>query len=307
MRVSFAAVCLCLLPGLCLLPAQDRPSSALDKAALEAYVRHLLAVIPEVQIKIDDPKPAPANLQRVEVHFTFGTRSQDETFFVSKDGQTIVRGMMYDIKQNPFKEDLDKLKTDLSPSFGTAGAPVVLVIFGDFQCPECKVEAESIRANLQATFPKEVRVYFKDFPLEQIHPWAKPAAIAGRCVFRQDPAAFWKYFDWVYAHQPEITPDNFKSQVLDFAKATSDLDGMQFGRCLDSNATEAEVNASVAEGHSLRVDATPTAFLNGRRLVGAYPWPNLQQLINGELNYQKTAQNAGEKCCEIKIPSPLNK
>jgi protein-disulfide isomerase len=215
--------------------------------------------------------------------------------------------MMYDIKQNPFKEDLDKLKTDLSPSFGTAGAPVVLVIFGDFQCPECKVEAESIRANLQATFPKEVRVYFKDFPLEQIHPWAKPAAIAGRCVFRQDPAAFWKYFDWVYAHQPEITPDNFKSQVLDFAKATSDLDGMQFGRCLDSNATEAEVNASVAEGHSLRVDATPTAFLNGRRLVGAYPWPNLQQLINGELNYQKTAQNAGEKCCEIKIPSPLNK
>ena len=48
-------------------------------------------------------------------------------------------------------------------------------------------------------------------------------------------------------------------------------------------------------------------FLNGRRLIGNYPWQNLEQMISGELNYQKTAQNAGEKCCEVKIPNPLNK
>ena len=53
-------------------------------------------------------------------------------------------------------------------------------------------------------------------------------------------------------------------------------------------------------------------FVNGRRLVGNYPWPNLEQIINEELNYQKTsaktAQNkVDESCCEIKIPSPLNK
>jgi hypothetical protein len=48
-------------------------------------------------------------------------------------------------------------------------------------------------------------------------------------------------------------------------------------------------------------------FLNGRRLVGNYPWPNLEQIINGELNYQKTTPTSDEKCCEIKIPSPLNK
>jgi len=67
------------------------------------------------------------------------------------------------------------------------------------------------------------------------------------------------------------------------------------------------VDASIAQARALHVDATPTVFLNGRRLVGNYPWPNLEQLINGELNYQKTAQNAGEKCCTIKIPSPLDK
>jgi protein-disulfide isomerase len=215
--------------------------------------------------------------------------------------------VIYNINQNPFKEDLDKLKVDLSPSFGTPGAPVVIVMFGDFECPACKAEAEAIRQNALKTFPKEVRIYFKDFPLESIHPWAKPAAIAGRCVFRQSPAAFWKYFDWMYAHQPDITPENLKSKVLEFAKTEPDLDGMQFGRCLDSKATEAEVDASVAQGRSLRINGTPTTFVNGRRLTDAFPWPNFEQLINQELDYQKTAKDAGEKCCEIQIPSALNK
>lgn len=304
MRFALAAAAL----SLSLLPAQEKPKSALDKPTLEAYVRHLLAVIPEVQVKVDDPQPAAAGLERVEVHFTYGPRTQDETFFVSKDGKTVIRGMVYDINKNPFSEDLAKLKTDTAPSFGPAGAPVTLVMFGDFECPDCRMEAMAIRQNLATEFSKEVRVYFKDFPLEQIHPWARTAAIAGRCVYGQQPAAFWKYFDWVYDHQVEITPENFKEKFNDFVKTDSELDGMQLGHCMESNATEAEVNASIAEGKALHIDGTPTSFVNGRRLIGSYPWPNLQQIINGELNYQKTTMDASaEKCCEIKIPSPLNK
>src|ERR1700686_1602418 len=115
MRFVMAAV-LCLS----LLSAQEKPKSALDKAQLEAYVRHLLAVIPEVQIKIDDPKPAAvSDLLKVEVHFTYGTRSQDETYFVTKDGKHIVRGVIFDIAKNPFQEELDKLKTDsTTPTYG---------------------------------------------------------------------------------------------------------------------------------------------------------------------------------------------
>ena len=299
-----------LIAALCLsfVAAQEKPKSAFDKPSLEAYIRHLLAIMPEVQVKIDDPKSSPvADLMKVDVHFTFGTQSQDDTFYVTKDGKNILRGYIYDIAQNPFKADLDKLKTDLSPSFGAAGAPVVLVMFSDFQCPQCKAEAETLRQNILAKFPTQVRLYFKDFPLEQIHLWAKPAAVAGRCVFRQNPPAFWKYFDWMYQHQNDITPENLKTQVLEFAKEAKDLDGMQLGRCMDTKETEAEVDASIAQGKSLRIDATPTMFVNGRRLVGNYPWQNLEQIINGELNYQKTAKDAGEKCCEIKIPSALNK
>lgn len=309
----FASLLLSLLTG---LSAQEKPKStpapALDKPHLEAYVRHLLAVIPEVQVKIDDPKPSGTpDLQQVDVHFNYQGRSQDETFFITKDGQHIIRGVVYNLGQNPFKEDLDKLKPGGAPSFGPASAPVTAIEFGDFECPNCREEAKTLRENVPAQFATQVRVVFKDFPLEQIHPWAKAAAIAGRCVFRQSPAGFWRYHDWIYEHQTEITPDNLKTQVLDFAKNAGDIDALQLGHCIDTKATESEVDASIAEGHALHVDATPTLFLNGRRLVGNYPWPNINQIITGELNYQKTAQNnapkSDDKCCEVKIPSLLDK
>ena len=295
--------------SLSLLPAQEKPKSALDKTQMETFVRHLLAVIPEVAVKIDDPKPSTVpNLMQMDVHFSYNGRSQDETFFVTKDGKDVIRGFVYDVAQNPFKPELEKLKTSQAPSMGPSGAPVSLVVFSDFQCPNCKQEEETLRQSLPSTFPTQVRVYFKDFPLEQIHPWAKAAAIAGRCVFQQSPVKFWEYHDWIYGKQSDITVENLKDQVLSFATNAKDLDTLQLGRCMDTKATEAEVNASIAEARELKVDATPTMFLNGRRLVGNYPWPNLEQIINGELNYQKTTQTAAaEKCCEIKIPSPLNK
>jgi protein-disulfide isomerase len=306
--VLAAALCLSLLP------AQEKPKSALDKPTLEAYVRHLLAVIPDVQIKIADPKPSPIpNMVEVDVHFTYGTRSQDETFFVTKDGEHIVRGVIYDVAKNPFQEDLDKLKTSSAPTFGPANALVSLVVFGDFECPVCKAEASVLRENVQKTFPTQVKVYFEDFPLESIHPWARPAADAGRCVYHQSQTAFWKYFDWMYDHQEEITPENMKDKVLEFAKTSPELDGLQLGRCMDTKANDSEVAAAIAEGHSLSVDATPTTFVNGRRLVGNYPWSNLEQIINDELAYAKKTEKPAEaaasdsSCCEIKIPSPLNK
>jgi len=298
-----------------LLPAQDKAKPTLDKVQFEAYVRHLLAVIPEVQVKVDDPKLSSApDLDEVDVHFSYQGHSQDEVFYITQDGQHIIRGVVYNLKQNPFQEDLDKLTTTGAPSFGPASAPVTLVEFGDFECPNCREEARTLRDNIPSQFPTQVHVYFKDFPLEQIHPWAKSAAIAGRCIYHQSLAGFWKYHDWIYEHQAEITPDNLKTEILDFAKTAPDLDTLKLGQCIDTKATEGEVDASIAEGHALHVDATPTLFVNGRRLIGNYPWQNIDQIISGELNYEKNAQNTApkaaksdDKCCEVKIPSALDK
>ena len=315
MLTSAAILCLGVSSG---LPGQTPAStsaklpdgqkkSALDKAAMEEYVRHLFVWGPQIQVKVGDPKPADLpGFHQISVVASAGGSSQEELFYVSKDGRKIVRGVIFDVDKSPFEADLKKLKTEFQPSFGTPGAPVVLVLFSDFQCGYCKEEAKMIRQNLPSTYPKEVRVYFKDFPLEQIHPWAKTAAIAGRCVFRQKPAAFWDYHDWMFEHQADVTAENLKEKVFEFGK-TRELNEQQLGSCIDTRATEAEVNRNIAEGKALQINSTPTLFVNGRKLVGQGGWPQLRQIIDFEIDYQKAHGDAGaEKCCEVKLPSPLN-
>lgn len=294
-----AALCLCCVS------AQVKPKTAFDKSTFETYVRHLLLVDPRVQISVDDPKPSSiTGLKELDVHMTYQGRSQDEVFYVSGDGQQVLYGKVFNINHSPFQADLDKIHTETAPSLGTSTAPLAIVLYSDFQCPACKEEAKTLRDNIVQNYPNQVHVYFKDFPLEQIHPWAKGGAIAGRCVFRQNPASFWDYYDWVYEHQGEVTPENLKDKVLEFAK-TKNLDTVQLGHCMDTKATEAEVDKSEAEGKALKIDQTPTMFINGRRIPGSIPWQNLKQLIDAELAYAKAP--ADEKCCEVKIPTALSK
>lgn len=282
--------------------------SALDKAAMEEYVRHLFVWGPNIKVVVADPKPAPMpGYLEIKLTASANGASQDEIFYVSPDGKSIVRGTVYDINKSPFAAELEKLKTDLSPSEGTPGAPVVIVLFSDFQCSYCRQLAKTLQENLLKTYPKEVRLYFKDFPIDQIHPWARPASIAGRCVFRQNPQAFWAYHDWIFDKQTDITIENLRAKIMEWAGAKS-LDTMLLGRCFDNKSTDAEVNKTIAEAQSLRVNSTPTMFLNGRTLSGAVPWPTLKQIIDFEIDHQKKTGAGGEQCCEIKLsPLPTNK
>ena len=280
---------------------------------------------PVVKVEIDDPKPSRIQgMKEVDMRVSFGQNSETLEFYVSDDGRhfiNISQGGVYSIDQNPFQQDLAKLTTAGAPSFGTPGAPMTLVVFSDFECPQCKLEAESLRKNLLAAFPTQVRMYFKDFPLESLHPWAKAAAATGRCVLAQGQDHFWNFHDWIYANQSDIKPDNFRSKVDEFARADK-LDQMQFGHCMENpGGPGAEVDKEIAQGKALNINATPTLFLNGRRLVGSWPWENLKPIIEADLDYQKThpgksedapvsaaAQHPqDEKCCEITIPSALKK
>ena len=292
--------------GACALlaqPATPVKRSAFDKPQFEKYIRQVELLPDTIKMTVGDPQPSGfPGFKEVQVGFVTPQGIASMHYFVSDNGQLIVKGAMFDINKHPFQRELDKLKTDLQPSFGAAGAPVVMVVFSDFQCPQCKNEATVLRDNVQKTFPNEVRVYFKDFPLEKMHPWAKSAAIAGRCVFREKPAAFWDYFDWIYAHQDEILPDNLKTKVLGWAE-TKNLDTAKLGQCIETKATEKEVDREIAEGRSLQVSGTPTIFINGRPITGSLPWNALEQVIRREIGYQQSAANAGEKCCEVSIPS----
>lgn len=286
MKVSLAILVL-VLPVAPFGNAQTKPKGALDKATLEAYLRHVELYRGEVTYKIEDPKPSTQlpGFFDVVVHLAFDGGTREEIYYVSGDGQTIVNGDVYKVNRSPFQANLDKLTTAGQPSFGPANAAVTIVEFGDLECPDCRMEAPILRRNVTETFPDKVRVYFKDFPLESIHPWARAAAIDGRCVYHQNPQTFWKFYDWIYENQQEIEPDTLNSKVTAWA-GQNGLDSAQLGRCIEAKATEPEVNRNIAEGQALGIRGTPTLFINGRK-IGGLQWPDLQLVINHELQYQQ--------------------
>ncbi len=263
-----------------------------DKAAFETAIRYYDFILADVAVKIDDPKPSRSlpGYSEVGVHLSLKGDSKDELFYLSSDGQTVIPAESgsvpaFNLHGNPFQMNLDRLALDNQPSFGPSNAPVTIVEFGDLECPSCKAEAPILRKILPSVYPDKVRVVFKDFPLESIHPWARAAAVAARCVFHQNPQAFWKVYDWFYENQEQITPDVLTSKVLEWA-GKNGIDTVQLGRCIETKATDAEVARNLADAHALNLKGTPSLFINGRR-IGGVDWPTLQQIIDAELKHQQ--------------------
>jgi protein-disulfide isomerase len=267
-------------------PAWPAPvKSFLDKGTLEKYVRHIDLFRGDVTVQIDDPKPSKylPGFSEVLVRLLYNGGERDELYYVSANGQTIVRGDVYELNKRPFQANLDKLTLADQPSFGPADAPVTIVEFGDFECPDCKMEAPVLRHDMTEAFGGKVRVVFKNYPLDSIHPWARAAAIAGRCVYQQNQAAFWKFYDWIYDNQEQINGDNLNAKVLAWG-GENGVDAVKLGQCIDTKASEPEVDRSIAEARALNVAGTPTLFINGRK-IGGLVWPDLQLVISKELEY----------------------
>lgn len=289
--------------------AQPKPKSAFDKATFEAYVRHLNLFVPQVKVAVGDPTAgALPGFKEVKVQASMGEQRLDQVYFISDDGQRIVEGRVFDINQSPFAEDLAKLKTEYQPSMGTPGAPVVIVLFSDFECHYCREESKQLRENLLKAYPKEVRLYFKDLPLEAIHPWAKPAANAGRCVFRQNALAFWDFHDWIFENQKDIKADNLRDKVMEWSQGKPALNKDQLAVCLDKQGALRDVEKNIADARALGLNSTPALFVNGRRLTGSVPWATLKQVIDMELDHSKAnPAAAGENsCCSLELKTPFS-
>lgn len=289
--------------------AATSAKSALDKATLEQYLRHQFLLPPTLQVIIDDPKPSDLpSMQLLDVTVTDGgAMRQQVQFYVTNDGTRLVQGKVFDIRESPFAADLKLLKTANQPRLGATTAPVTIIVFSDFQCQYCREEAKSLRANLTGAYAANVQLYFKDFPLEPIHPWAKPAAIIGRCVYRANADRFWEFHDWIFENQASITPDTLKNKSLEFANSKG-MDTLQLTQCIDAKATEKDVEANANDARGLQITSTPTLFINGRRLVGNAAWEQVKAVIDYELDYaKKNPPKKDDACCEVKLAIPVQK
>jgi protein-disulfide isomerase len=295
MKISLTALAVLLA---CLLfpfaQAQRAPASAPAAAApgeiqktVEAYLRHVYAFGPETKLTFSPLKETGVpGLLETTVELKIENSQQTATLFVSKDGKYLLRGELSDLTRDPLAEARAKLQTQEAPVLGDPKAPVKLVEFSDFECPVCRNLHDVLRG-LLPNYP-QVQVIFKDFPIEQLHPWARTAALAGHCAYLQDAKAFWKIYDLIYDGQDLISAENAWTKMNEFAGKVG-LDPERFRSCLASPEAAAAVDASRANGQLLDVSSTPTLFVNGRRIVGVDPRV-IEQYIQYELARNKTAE-----------------
>jgi protein-disulfide isomerase len=272
--------------------AASAPTSQTQKN-IEAYLRNLYAFGPDVKLVVGPLKESQVEgVLETDINVTIGENKENAKFYVSKDGRYLFRGELSDMTKDPLAENLAQIRMSDAPALGDPKAPVTIVEYSDFECPVCRSLHDTLRGILP-NYPGKLRVIFKDFPLEQLHPWARTAAIAGRCAYQQTPEAFWKMYDLIYDNQEIISAENAWAKMADYATQAG-LDAGSFKSCMAGPDAAAAVNASHANGQKLEINSTPTVFVNGRRMVGADPHL-LEQYINYELAKLNSNKSANKR------------
>jgi protein-disulfide isomerase len=161
-----------------------------------------------------------------------------------------------------------------APAHGPEDAPVVIVEFGDFECPYCG-EMEFPVQQLLTRYDGRIRFAFKQFPI----PYHRDAQLAAEASLAANAQGqFWPYHDALYAHQDALARADLLAYATDLG-----LDVDAFGAALDQATYAGAVSADLAQGEALGVSGTPTFFINGRAAVGAMSYDTLKDVVEEEL------------------------
>jgi thiol-disulfide isomerase/thioredoxin len=161
-----------------------------------------------------------------------------------------------------------------APAKGNPSARVTVVEFVDYECPHCK-HAQALMRQVVEEYPKDVKVYFKHFPLSS-HANARLAAEGAVAANKQ--GKFWPFNEKVWANSDNLTP-----AVLEKAAKEVGLDVARWRGDLDSDAVKGRVQADKSEGNDLGVLATPSIYINGRKYEDPLEIASFRDWIDEEL------------------------
>jgi len=173
---------------------------------------------------------------------------------------------------------LEPLRTPVAavgPTRGAKQATVTIVEFADFECPFCRQMAPVISAVLDK-YPNDVRLVFRQLPLEQLHPNAMRAAEASVCAEQQ--SKFWEMHDALFSGPVTLDEGGIRAR----AQRTG-LDLETYTKCLMRGSARARIAEDVEAANAAGVQGTPGIFINGRFLNGAAPMELLTRIIDDEI------------------------
>lgn len=163
------------------------------------------------------------------------------------------------------------------PAWGNKNAPVTLVVFSDFECPYCSKVVPTLH-KIQDAYKDKVRIVWRNFPLP-FHHSAGLAAEAALAAHAQ--GKFWQYHDKLFENQRTLDQASLERYAEQLG-----LDMASFKQALQDHRYQAAVQKDVAYGNSLGGMGTPTVFINGRKIAGAYPYEVFDQKIKDALAEQ---------------------
>jgi protein-disulfide isomerase len=164
--------------------------------------------------------------------------------------------------------DLAEPVSDRDHHQGPATAPVTLVEYGDYECPDTR-RAHGVVQALRARLGDDLRVVFRHFPRSAAHPHAEHAAHLAEAAAER--GQFWEVHDSLLSHEGEIDQEALE--------AYADRFGLDAGRYEAGHRYATRVSDDLQSGQRSGVDGTPTFYINGRRHAGANDVDTLQAAI----------------------------
>ena len=195
-------------------------------------------------------------------------------------------------KQLPTKQPNIPLKIsiDNDPIIGNPNAPITIIEFSDFQCPFCaKFHIQTLPAIMNEYINDgKVKLVFRDFPIQSIHPNALPASIAAECANEQ--GKFKEMHDILFEKQNEWSKKNTDNVIILFNQYASEfgLEEEKFDSCLKNGKYIEEIQKDLYDGKAYGVSGTPGFFIGNDQigfieLKGAQPFENFKKVIDSQL------------------------
>jgi protein-disulfide isomerase len=168
--------------------------------------------------------------------------------------------------------------------YGVASSKVVLIEYGDFQCPYCGNEHPIIK-QVTEQYKGEIAFVFRNFPLTSLHPDALAAAGAVEAAGLQ--GQYWEMHNYIFENQSDwdsLTGTDRTNKFISYAKQFN-LNTTKFASDMSSDAVSSKISYDEAIGQKLGVDSTPTFYLDGN-VVDETVWSDATKLsdaLNTEL------------------------
>jgi len=143
---------------------------------------------------------------------------------------------------------------------GNLNADLVIVEYGDYQCPYCGA-AYPVLKKLMNQFGSKIKFVFRNFPLSEMHEYARTAALAAEAAALQNK--FWEMHDAIYENQRNLN----EHLLLELAKELK-LDISQFKSDMGSSELKDKVDEDFASGIVSGVNGTPSFYINGKKFEG---------------------------------------